>query len=152
MSNKKMLNFKLSGFNYAILVICLAASGLFLLTGNFVTALSVLSVVIVLFIIYAFSKGRAATEYDRLSEFEPADEREILILRRSSTIAIKFSVLTGVICALALTGFFNGSLSSFGLSSDLTLGLLAGALASLGATHAVYLASAGLLSWASNRK
>jgi hypothetical protein len=151
MNNKKLLNFRLSGFNYTILGICLAASGLFLLAGDAIIASILASVTLVLLLIYAFSKGRSATEFDRLSEFEPGDERELLILRRSSTIAIKFSVLSGVICALALTGFLSGSLNLFGLSTELAFGLLVGAFVSLWAILAVYTTSAGFLSWASNR-
>lgn len=147
MNNKKLLNFRLSSFNYTVLGICLAASLLFLGAGEVIIAIAILSVSLVLLLIYAFTKGRAATEFDRLSEFEPADEREILILRKSSTIAIKFSWLSAVISALALTGYLTGSLNTFGLDPDLAFGLLLGSFVALLAVTAVYTISAALLSW-----
>jgi hypothetical protein len=147
MNDKKLLNFRLSTFNYTILGICLAASLLFLGAGEAIIAVTIASASLVLLILYAFSKGRAATEFDRLSEFEPADEREVLILRKSSTIAIKFSWLSAVTSALALTGFFTGSLSTFGLDADLAFGLLLGSFVALLTVTGVYTISAALLSW-----
>lgn len=152
MNSKKLLDFRISGFNYSILGICLMGSSLFLFAGQLMVAVVVASAAMVLLLIYAFSKGRAATEFDRLSEFQPGDEREVLIVRKSSAIAIKSSVLSGVIFALALTGFLTGSLSLFGLDQELAFGLLVGAFVSHWAILGVYTASAGVLSWASNRR
>jgi hypothetical protein len=152
MTSKKLLDFRISGFNYSILGICLVGSSLFLFAGQLMVAVVVASAAMVLLLIYAFSKGRAATEFDRLSEFQPGDEREVLIVRKSSAIAIKSSVLSGVFFALALTGFLTGSLSLFGLDQELAFGLLVGAFVSHWAILGVYTASAGVLSWASNRR
>jgi hypothetical protein len=151
MNSKKLLDFRISGFNYSILGICLTGNILFLFAGQLIMASIIASVTIVLFLIYSFSKGRAATEFDRLSEFQPGDEREVLILRKSSAVAIKFSVLTGVVYALALTGFFTGSLDLFGLGEELTFGLLLGGFLSHWAILGVYTVSAALFSSASNR-